>query len=100
MTARRACNMSSQPRINAILMKGMRTIIEDSHYLPLFNHILTNRTGVILDTPCRGNRTRLLQLLLRRMNNNRLVQKGLQVRYNGFSHYTTDKCTKKTNWII
>lgn len=51
MATRRARHMASEPRINAFLMKGMGTIIEDSHRLPLLNHILTNRTRVILRPP-------------------------------------------------
>ena len=77
MTARRTRHMTSQPRINALPMKGMGTIIEDSHRLPLLNHILTNRTGVVLCAPRSGDDGCLFQLLLRGMDDNRLVQKRL-----------------------
>lgn len=100
MPARRTSHMSFQPCIDALAMKRVRTIIEDSHRLPLLNHILTNRTGIILGTKCHSDRSCLLQLLLCGVDNNGLVQKRLQIRHNRFTHYSTNECGKKASRSI
>ena len=72
------CYMGCEPSINAFDMKGVSTIIKNTHALALLNRVLADGTIIIYGTRgcCKGSM--MMNLFFCRMNRNGLIEKVLK----------------------
>ena len=87
-----ASDMSCKPSINAFDMKGVSTIIKNTHALALLNRVLTDGTIVIHVTSGSCSDGMLINLFFCRMNSDGLIEKVLK---RGCFKHLPDKAGKK-----
>jgi hypothetical protein len=72
--------MGRKPGINTSGMKGVSAIIENAHLLALLDGVLTDCTIIVHNTRGSDTGSMMMDLIRRRMNGNRLIEKVLERR--------------------
>jgi hypothetical protein len=80
--------MGCEPSINAFDMKGVSTIIKNTHALALLNRVLADGTIVVHATRGSDKGSIMMNLIRSRMDGNGLIEKVM--KRGGFKHLPND----------